>query len=157
RGGRRRRRRAGAREGGHRRGQPVGRSVMTLDALYPFLYQESATLDPVLDEVRRSTEEKAREIVALRESLVDRHAAALLACADELATRFQAGARLYTFGNGGSSTDAQDLAQLFLHPSPPSVPLPAVSLSHDVAVLTALSNDIGFEVVFARQIGALGR
>jgi D-sedoheptulose 7-phosphate isomerase len=130
---------------------------VTLDALYPFLYQDSDTLATVLGEVRRSTEQKAREIVALRESLVERHAAGLQACADTLAGRFHAGARLYTFGNGGSSTDAQDLAQLFLHPPPPARPLPAVSLSHDVAVMTALSNDIGFEVVFARQIGALAR
>jgi D-sedoheptulose 7-phosphate isomerase len=130
---------------------------MTVDALYPFLYEGSDTLDTVLAEVRRSTEEKAREIVALRESLVGHHAARLLACAEVLANRFRAGARLYTFGNGGSSTDAQDLALLFLNPPPPARALPAVSLSHDVAVLTALSNDIGFEVVFARQIGALAR
>jgi D-sedoheptulose 7-phosphate isomerase len=130
---------------------------MTLDALYPFLYQDSEAIGTVLDDVRRSTEQKAREIVALRESLVDRHADRLMACAQQLADRFRCGARLYTFGNGGSSTDAQDLAQLFLNPPAPARPLPAVSLSHDVAVLTALSNDIGFEVVFARQIGALGR
>jgi D-sedoheptulose 7-phosphate isomerase len=130
---------------------------MTLDALYPFLSQQSEPLADVLDDVRRSTEQKAREIVALRESLVDRHAPGLLACAAHLADRFEAGARLYTFGNGGSSTDAQDLAQLFLHPPPPARPLPAASLSHDVAVMTALSNDIGFDVVFARQLGALGR
>src|SRR5690349_11029635 len=80
------RRRAGAREGGHRRGRPIG-VAMTLDALYPFLSQQSEPIEAVLDDVRRSTEEKAREVVALRQSLVDRHAAGLLACADELAER----------------------------------------------------------------------
>ena len=108
---------------------------MTLDALYPFLSQQSEPLADVLDDVRRSTEQKAREIVALRESLVDRHAPGLLACAAHLADRFEAGARLYTFGNGGSSTDAQDLAQLFLHPPPPARPLAAMSLVQEPAGL----------------------
>ncbi|MFD1051648.1 SIS domain-containing protein, partial [Kibdelosporangium lantanae] len=66
------------------------------------------------------------------------------------------GGRLLAFGNGGSSTDAQDLASLFLSPSSPR-PLPAFGLTNDIAVITALCNDIGFEVVFARQIAAFGR
>jgi D-sedoheptulose 7-phosphate isomerase len=128
-----------------------------LRSLYPFLYQNDEDPAPVLDEVVRSTEQKAREIVALREALVERHGERLLACAAALAGRLRAGARLYTFGNGGSSTDAQELAQLFLNPPPPARPLPAWSLTQDAAVMTALSNDVGFEVVFARQLGALAR
>jgi len=45
----------------------------------------------------------------------------------------------------------------FLDPPPPADPLPALGLTNDVAVLTALSNDVGFEVVFSRQIAAFGR
>src|SRR5262249_22517567 len=78
-------------------------------------------------------------------------------CARALAAAFRAGGTLFTFGNGGSSTDAQDLAQLFLHPPQAARPLPAISLTHDVAVLTALSNDVGFDVVLARQLAAFGR
>jgi D-sedoheptulose 7-phosphate isomerase len=128
-----------------------------VEALYPFLYADSSDVDAVLAEVRRSTEEKAAEIVALRESLVDRYGAQLAECADRLAQAFTAGGKLFAFGNGGSSTDAAAVATLFLHPPEPARPLPATALTHDVAVLTALSNDIGFDVVFARQLGAFGR
>jgi D-sedoheptulose 7-phosphate isomerase len=127
------------------------------EALYPFLYAGVIDLDVVLAEVTRSTSEKAQEIVALRNSLAQRHGQRLIDCAHRLSASFQAGGKLYTFGNGGSSTDAQEVAQLFLHPSRPGRPLPATSLTQDIAVLTALSNDIGFEVVFARQLAAFGR
>jgi D-sedoheptulose 7-phosphate isomerase len=78
-------------------------------------------------------------------------------CAAAMAERFAKGGRLLTFGNGGSATDAQDLASLFLSPAGDARPLPAFGLTNDIAVVTALSNDIGFDVVFARQIGAFGR
>jgi D-sedoheptulose 7-phosphate isomerase len=81
----------------------------------------------------------------------------LLRCAADMAARFAAGGRLLAFGNGGSSTDAQEIAALFLNPGLEARPLPALALTTDVAVVTALSNDIGFEVVFARQLGAFGR
>ncbi|MFF5261516.1 SIS domain-containing protein [Actinomadura viridis] len=128
-----------------------------VEALYPFLYAEETDLDAVLAEVRRSTEEKAAEIVELRDSLAGLHGDRLVACARRLAASFRDGGRLFTFGNGGSSTDAQDLARLFLRPPPPARPLPAFSLPHDVAVLTALANDVGHEVVFARRLAALAR
>ena len=85
------------------------------------------------------------------------HEAHLAGCAERMAAAFRAGGRLFTFGNGGSSTDAQDVAALFLNPGGDARPLPALALTTDVAVVTALSNDIGFEVVFARQLGAFGR
>ena len=47
------------------------------------------------------------------------------------------------------------LAALFVAPGPGHRPLPAVSLTDDVATLTALANDVGFELVFARQLAAL--
>jgi D-sedoheptulose 7-phosphate isomerase len=74
-----------------------------------------------------------------------------------MASAFGSGGRLLAFGNGGSSTDAQDLASLFLSPAGDARPLPAFGLTNDIAVVTALSNDIGFDVVFARQLGAFGR
>ncbi len=73
-----------------------------------------------------------------------------------MARRFAAGGRLFTFGNGGSSTDAATLAALFASP-PAARPLPAWSLTADQAVLTALGNDVGFDLVFARQLIARAR
>lgn len=128
-----------------------------VESLYPFLYGGGESgAGAVLDEVRRSTEEKAAEIAALRRSVIEREAEKLAACAAAMAQRFRDGGRLYTFGNGGSSTDAQAVATAFLHPAS-GRPLPALSLTTDIACVTALSNDIGFEVVFSRQIGAFGK
>jgi D-sedoheptulose 7-phosphate isomerase len=127
-----------------------------IEELYPFLYQGQSDAAAVLTEVRRSTEEKAVEIVALRQSLAAREGDRLIACAHRVAECLGAGGKLFAFGNGGSSTDAQDVAHLFLDP-PAGRPLPATSLVNDVSVLTALANDIGYEVVFARQLAAFGR
>ncbi|MGH3327822.1 MAG: D-sedoheptulose-7-phosphate isomerase [Streptomycetales bacterium] len=128
-----------------------------VEALYPFLYSDGRRdLGAVLEEARRSTAEKAAEIVELRRRVIEQQAAALARCATTMAASFAAGGRLFAFGNGGSSTDAQDVATTFLHPAY-GRPLPASCLTSDVAVVTALSNDVGFDVVFARQLAAFGR
>lgn len=125
--------------------------------LYPFLYAEpgngSASL---MEHVRESTAAKAREIVALRREIAVRHGEGLARCAAAMAERFAAGGRLFTFGNGGSSTDAVAVAAVFAHP-PRGRPLRALPLTTDTALLTALSNDVGFDVVFSRRLAALGR
>ena len=127
-------------------------------ALYPFLYAgEQGGLDAVLKEVREFTAAKAADIIELRSVIASRDAGRLIACAGAMAARFAAGGRLLTFGNGGSATDAQELASLFLDPGAGERPLPAFCLANDTAVITALANDIGVEVVFARQIAALGQ
>ena len=128
-----------------------------MEALYPFLYEETTGFDAVLEAVRRSTAEKAAEIVAVRRTVAERFGDQLEACAREMAARFSAGGRLFTFGNGGSSTDAAAVAGMFLAGGAGARPLPALTLTADVAVLTALGNDVGFDVVFARQVAAMGR
>jgi D-sedoheptulose 7-phosphate isomerase len=128
---------------------------VTVEELYPFLYDDRPGAENrVFEEVRRSTAEKAAEIVALRSRVADEQAEALEAAAADMAARFAAGGRLFTFGNGGSSTDAADIATLFSHPGRGRA-LPALALASGVAVMTALANDVGFDVVFARQLAAL--
>ncbi len=135
----------------------MGRDGAGVESLYPFLYSGTSDLDDVLDQVRRSTVDKAAEIVELRRLTVRRDAARLTDCARAMARSFTGGGRLFAFGNGGSSTDAQAVATTFLHPGEGGRPLPALSLTDDVAVVTALANDVGFDVVFARQLAAFGR
>ena len=135
-------------------GQPAAGSM---ESLYPFLYSGTTDLDAVLEQVRQSTVAKAAEITELRRVIGARDGARLAACAADAAARFAAGGRLLAFGNGGSATDAQQLAALFLNPGGVGRPLPALGLASDISVVTALCNDIGVDVVFARQIAALGR
>jgi D-sedoheptulose 7-phosphate isomerase len=68
------------------------------------------------------------------------------------------GGRVFWIGNGGSATDSQHLAaELVGRFERERAGLPAIALTTDTAVLTSVSNDYGFEAVFARQIEALGR
>ena len=128
-----------------------------LEALYPFLYADTGDLTAVLDQVRASTVAKAAEIGELRRTVAGRDGARLEACAREMAARFAAGGRLFAFGNGGSATDAAQLATLFLNPGGTHPPLPAFGLANDTSVVTALCNDVGVDVVFARQLAAFAR
>jgi D-sedoheptulose 7-phosphate isomerase len=127
-----------------------------MESLYPFLYSGTSDLPAVLDQVRASTIAKTEEIIELRAAVCARDAARLARCARDTAARFAAGGRLFAFGNGGSATDAQQLATLFLNPGPGARPLPAFGLANDTSVITALCNDIGVDVMFARQIAAFG-
>jgi D-sedoheptulose 7-phosphate isomerase len=126
----------------------------SIESLYPFLYSGTTDVSEVLEQVRQSTVAKATEILQLRRTIRDSDGARLLACARDMAGRFGIGGRLLSFGNGGSATDAQQLTTLFLAPGRNATPLPALSLASDASVLTALSNDIGVDVVFARQLAA---
>ena len=125
--------------------------------LYPFLYADAgASTTAVLAEVSRSAAAKAHDIVTLRRQVIESTDDRLIACAQRIAAAVSRGGRMYTFGNGGSSVDAQQVATSFLHPTY-GRPIPALSLTNDGAVLTALSNDAGFDIVFSRQLAAFGR
>ena len=128
-----------------------------MESLYPFLYSDKTDLPAVMAQVRASTVAKVQEIVDLRREVSARDGARIADCAREVAARFRAGGRLFAFGNGGSATDAAQLATLFLNPGGTARPLPAFGLASDTSVLTALCNDVGVEVVFARQLAAFAR
>ena len=136
--------------------RPAGSGAGSMEALYPFLYAGTGDLSAVLEQVRASTVAKAGEILELRRVISARDGARLADCARQAAARFAAGGRLFAFGNGGSATDAQQLATLFLYPGGHARPLPAFGLANDTSVVTALCNDIGVDVVFARQLAAFG-
>src|SRR5262247_2318824 len=77
--------------------------------------------------------------------------------AAKLAQILRHGHKVLFFGNGGSAADAQHLAaELVGRFGPNRSALPAISLSTDTSVLTAVGNDYGYDKVFARQIEALG-
>ena len=106
-----------------------GPGAGSMESLYPFLYSGTTDLSAVLEEVRRSTVAKTEEIVELRRVISERDGARLMSCAADAAARFAAGGRLLAFGNGGSATDAQQLATTFLNPGGGARPLPALGLA----------------------------
>src|SRR5215470_5543848 len=126
---------------------------------YPFLFEGGkASIEDVLAQVRHSTLEKCHEVIALRHATLDHSGTLIVAAGEAMAQAFAKGATLLAFGNGGSTTDAQDLvAELTEPPFPDCRPLPAIALTNDIAVITAVGNDVGFDNVFARQVIAFGR
>jgi D-sedoheptulose 7-phosphate isomerase len=101
---------------------------------------------------------KARESAALKLRFVEDHAAAIERCVRALAERFERGGRLLVMGNGGSACDAQHVAVEFQHPIVEKRrALPAIALTADTALLTAVGNDADFSQVFVQQIDLLGR
>jgi D-sedoheptulose 7-phosphate isomerase len=119
--------------------------------LYPFIDGKEDNLESLLADLAASAQSKAAESLALRRTTLAASAELLDQAGSEMARRFTAGGRLFTFGNGGSCTDSTTLAALFSRP-PAGKPLPAWSLTADQAIVTALGNDVGFELVFARQL-----
>jgi D-sedoheptulose 7-phosphate isomerase len=119
--------------------------------LYPFIDAQEEDPKSLLADLSASAQAKAAESLALRRSTLEANSELVGTAAAEMARRFTAGGRLFTFGNGGSCTDSTTLARLFGRP-PVGTPLPAWSLTADQAILTALGNDVGYELVFARQL-----
>lgn len=129
-----------------------------LKELYPFLHggqQSQATLDTAL---LGSVEDKARQSRETSARFFAEQAPQLVAAARALADVYRHGGRLFCMGNGGSSCDAAHVAVEFLHPVTAGRPaLAAVNLCADLAMISAVGNDVGFEHVFVRQIIAHGR
>jgi D-sedoheptulose 7-phosphate isomerase len=116
--------------------------------LYPFLGERETDHEAVVEDVRRSILMKAEEIGELRTQTLTESRATLLAAAEVL----RRAGRVLTLGNGGSATDATDLAADLQRAG-----RAAIDLTADPAILTAIANDVGVEAIFARQVIAYGR
>ena len=93
-------------------------------------------------------------------SLAKQQSDALLGMGDYLADRLYTGHKLLICGNGGSAADSQHMAAELVSSFMVGLRrpgLPAIALTTDSSILTAFSNDFGYEGVFARQVEALGR
>ncbi len=99
---------------------------------------------------KESAEVKAR---FLKENL-----SKLLEAVKLISRTFEAGNKLFFFGNGGSAADAQHMAAEFVNRYiMDRPPLPAIALTTDSSILTSISNDTAFTEVFSRQLKALGK
>lgn len=100
---------------------------------------------------------RLRELQAVQNRFLEVHAQDLIELALEIAQAFRQGKKLMIMGNGGSAADAQHMAAEFVNRFKiERSPLPALSLSTDTSILTAVGNDYGFDQVFEKQVQALG-
>ncbi|MDQ6607027.1 MAG: SIS domain-containing protein [Actinomycetota bacterium] len=124
--------------------------------LYPFLDERENQLEPVIDDVRRSVLMKAEEISELRAQTLTDNRDVLAAAAATLRGSFERGGKLLALGNGGSATDAMDAVADFRTPPSRFAARPAIDLTEDSSIITAIANDIGTEAIFLRQVIAYG-
>ncbi len=90
------------------------------------------------------------------EKLRDSYSENIRECAELILETFNNGNKVLICGNGGSAADAQHLAAEFVgRYETERRGLPAIALTTDTSALTALSNDYGFDDVFAKQVKAL--
>ncbi len=129
-----------------------------LESLYPFLHGRKQDDAAVQAGLLESVRQKAGHSVDTKRAFFDENAEAIVAVARAIADVYRKNGRLFTMGNGGSSCDASHIAVEFQHPVTAGRPaLPAKNLTADVAVMTAVGNDVGFEHVYLRQVVAHGR
>src|SRR6478672_899128 len=127
-------------------------------SFYPFLHDEQKRPEDLTEEMTFSLLEKVRESVEVKSKFFEANKETIIAASLHLARAFHRGHKLLVCGNGGSATDAQHVAVEFMHPiTVGRKALPAVCLNNDMAMVTAVSNDVGFGAVFARQIIALAK
>jgi D-sedoheptulose 7-phosphate isomerase len=109
------------------------------------------------EHARQLVAEHARKGTALRDVFFAHNGEHIVRIAREMAVCLAKGGKLLLCGNGGSAADAQHLAaefvNRFLLERPP---LPAMALTTDSSILTAIGNDYDFEQIFLKQVQAFG-
>jgi D-sedoheptulose 7-phosphate isomerase len=99
-----------------------------------------------------------RERLGVLERVREELAAPFEAAASRVAASLRDGGKIYFFGNGGSAADAQHLAtELIDRLTMKRDAIPALALTTNASLITAVANDHGFELVFARQVEAYAR
>lgn len=99
-----------------------------------------------------------KESIQVKEKTLKENADAIVQAVTEIIKAFGSQKKLLIFGNGGSAADSQHLAAEFIGRfQKERRSLPAIALTTDSSILTALSNDYGYETVFKRQIEGLGQ
>ena len=135
----------------------LGSDVGEAGFLYPFLGPEKQETKDIVSEVAASIQMKVEDDARLRVRAAQEEAERIASAAQAICGRLMAGGKLIIFGNGGSATDANDWAIDCVAPPGDWHPVPAISIALEPATLTAISNDVGTEVIFLRQLIAQAR
>ena len=99
-----------------------------------------------------------KESATVKEQFVRDHVDRIVEVAKIIATAFRHGRKVLLFGNGGSATDAAHIAAEFVgRYKRDRQPLPAIALATDIAAITCIANDYGYDELFARQVRAHGQ
>lgn len=128
------------------------------DFLYPFLHGESQDAARLEEGLLESVRQKALHSVDVKSAFFAANAEKVVEVARAIAMAYESGGKLLAMGNGGSSCDAAHITVEFEHPVTAGRPaLTAINLVADMAMITAVGNDVGFANVFTRQIIAHGK
>ncbi len=101
---------------------------------------------------------RVRDSIRVKEETLKGNIEIISRIAETMIQALKKGNKLIFFGNGGSAADSQHIAAEFIGRfQRERKSLPAIALTTDTSILTALSNDYGFDIVFARQLEGLGR
>jgi len=126
-----------------------------LQSLYPFLHGKQQDAGQMKTALMHSVAEKAKDSRETNEAFFASQAEILVEAAKSVADVYRRNGRLFTMGNGGSSCDASHIAVEFVHPVTAGRPaLAAINLVADIAMVSAVGNDVGFEHVYVRQVVA---
>jgi D-sedoheptulose 7-phosphate isomerase len=129
-----------------------------IENLYPFLHGKAKNVASENAALLESVKQKSADSVREKEIFFQQNAQGLIDAAAAIAGVYKANGKMFTMGNGGSSCDASHFAVEFQHPVTAGRPaLPAINLSVDAVLISALANDVGFDHVFARQLDALAQ
>lgn len=126
-----------------------------LQSLYPFLHGEKKDTASENDALLESVRQKSQHSLDVKQQFFNANSQALIDAARAIANVYQNKGKTFTMGNGGSSCDAAHFAVEFQHPVTTGRPaLPAHNLCIDTAMISAVSNDVGVQHVFVRQLDA---
>lgn len=130
----------------------LGQDIGQTEFLYPFLGKQKQETSAVVDDVAASIQMKVHDDKLLRTRLAREESELMAGAALDMHSRLQNGGKLILLGNGGSATDANDWAIDCVMPPAGYHPIPAISLAMEPAIITAMANDVGIEVIFLRQM-----
>ncbi len=98
-----------------------------------------------------------QESIRVKEETLQRNLPQIVKAIEQITNVLQNNGKLFFMGNGGSAADSQHIAAEFIGRfQKERRSLPAIALTTDSSILTALGNDYGFDIVFARQLEGLG-
>jgi D-sedoheptulose 7-phosphate isomerase len=135
----------------------LGHDVGEAGFLYPFLGKDKQETSDIDAQVAASIRMKAQDDALLRTHVAHEESEKIGNAAVAIRERIGRGGKLIIFGNGGSATDANDLAIDCVMPPTGFAAIPAISLSMEPANLSAIANDVGTELIFQRQLIAHAR